>query len=579
MCGDIECSESKRRKWVYTWESQSHTPTLRLFLFTTHFNPSLQCHNLTVQFHFSHSHLLLLTWFNIQDSSPSNFVVPIPRVLVDSDSPINFRAFNDHIEVKLILLLPVDHRILSGFSLLEDDETTSFQDASISLIMESDVDKLSSAGEVNFYCRNCAFKLTRNSLKSFVEMPSTNWREVADNWFGTCCCSFGGISEKLVVRYANSYTCAQGVCLLSSTSVTLCKDDVVENNFPEGCKQQQCDSVAYNHRDDGVGEGTINYGSNREKTSTCSDTSEVINALDENSRFAHPENEKLSVNLRCEVTKNKLDHGDFSHSRPDSNITEDVAMTHSCCSHMTNILQDENSEHHLSDTSRKQWMPSETVEILENQKSFLNGYLEDVFMARSSNISKDINWHEFTCPQCSSILGAYPCCEGHAPVDGGVRLFKCYISTCVPVGGAGDMFSKYTMDKMFANQLMECANDETTFRFVIRDMVTKSPVLQIILLNPDTWSCSGTCYGTEEKIPVPTLQLQPTIKVLFYYCNTATESQLRMIEEWGTKNSAENIFMLTGQLQELERSLMSAKDIYPPSCASLQGLLLSYVQR
>ncbi|XP_019423876.1 PREDICTED: uncharacterized protein LOC109333073 [Lupinus angustifolius] len=578
MCGEIEFEESNRRKWIYTWESQSHTPTLRLFLFTTLFNPSLQCHNLTVQFHSSNSHLLLLTWTNDEDSTPSNFLVTIPRVLVDTDSPINFRAFSDHIKVKLILLLPVDHRIFSGLSLLEEGETTSFQDASKSLVMESDVEKLSSGGEFNFYCRNCAFKLTRNSLKSFVEMPSTNWREVADNWFGTCCCSFGGISEKLVVRYANSYTCAQGVCLLSSTSITLCKDDVVEYNFPEGCEQQECDSIQDNRRDDGVGGGTINCGSNKEKTSTCSDASDVIKAFDENSRFA-PNDENLSVNLRCGVAINKMDHGDFSHSSPDSNIAEDVSMTHSCCSHMTNILGDENSEHHSSDNSRKQWMPSETVEILENQRSFLDGYLEDVFMARASNISKDINWHEFTCPQCSSILGAYPCCEGHAPVDGGVRFFKCYISTCVPVGGAGDMFSKYTLDRMFANQLTECANDETTFRFVIRDMVTKSPVLQIILLNPDTWSCSGTCSGTEEKVPYPTIQLQPTIKVLFNYCNTATESQLRMIEEWATKNSAENIFMLTPQLQEMERSLMSAKDIYPPSCASLQGLLLSYLQR
>ncbi|KAL1074155.1 hypothetical protein V6Z11_D11G270200 [Gossypium hirsutum] len=34
--------------------------------------------------------------------------------------------------------------------------------------------------------------------RNFVEMPSSDWREVADNWFGGCCCSFGGISEKLV---------------------------------------------------------------------------------------------------------------------------------------------------------------------------------------------------------------------------------------------------------------------------------------------------------------------------------------------------------------------------------------------
>lgn len=85
------------------------------------------------------------------------------------------------------------------------------------------------------------------------------------------------------------------------------------------------------------------------------------------------------------------------------------------------------------------------------------------------------------------------------------------------------------MEKMCANQLMECAKDESSFRFVIRDLTTKSPVLQIVLLNPDTWSCSGNCSSTEDKDPVPKLQLRPVIKVLFSDCKDATESQLRSV--------------------------------------------------
>ncbi|PPD76448.1 hypothetical protein GOBAR_DD26626 [Gossypium barbadense] len=61
----------------------------------------------------------------------------------------------------------------------------------------------------------------------FVETPSIDWQEVADNWFGGCCCSFRGISEKLVTRFANSYRCAKGVCLLNFTTVLLCKDVLV----------------------------------------------------------------------------------------------------------------------------------------------------------------------------------------------------------------------------------------------------------------------------------------------------------------------------------------------------------------
>ncbi|KAK7262894.1 hypothetical protein RJT34_30475 [Clitoria ternatea] len=559
--------------WRYTWEAQSHIPTLRLMLFPINktLDPSLQCHNLTVQLHPSHSFLILTC-------STLSLRVPLPAVLVDADSPVTFRPLSDHIQVKLLLLLPVDHPILSTLSIAAETPTPQ---VSVPLVLESDVKKLSSEGEVNFYCRKCAFKLTKDPLRNFVEMPSVNWREVADNWFGACCCSFGGISEKLVMRYVNSHTCAPGLCLLSSTSVTLCKDDLVECNFPEGCAQQECSSL----EDDNLGdecvseEGARNSGLNQERTLACADAGEVIHAFDENSRLAHPENKKLSVNFGCEVAENRSDHDDFFNSSPDSNDTEDVIQTHSCCAHITSNLGDENNDHHLFGTGRQELLPTKTMEIQENQKSLLNGFLEDVFMARLSNLSKDIDWHEFTCPQCMSLLGAYPCCEGHSPVDGGVRLFKSYISTCVPVGGSGDMFSQYTVDRMFANQLTECANDESSFRFVIRDLTSKSPVLQIILLNPDTWSCSGSCSSTEEKDPVPKLQLRPIIKVLFSDCNTAAESELRMIEEWATKNSAENIFMLTLQIQELVRSLMSAKDMYPPSCASLQGLILSSVQR
>lgn len=41
--------------------------------------------------------------------------VPVPRVLIDPESPLNFRVFDDHIEVKLILLLAVDHPLVSNF--------------------------------------------------------------------------------------------------------------------------------------------------------------------------------------------------------------------------------------------------------------------------------------------------------------------------------------------------------------------------------------------------------------------------------------------------------------------------------
>lgn len=42
----------------------------------------------------------------------------MPRVLLDDESPVSFKALDDHIEVKLALLLPVDHSIVLNFESL-----------------------------------------------------------------------------------------------------------------------------------------------------------------------------------------------------------------------------------------------------------------------------------------------------------------------------------------------------------------------------------------------------------------------------------------------------------------------------
>jgi hypothetical protein len=225
------------------------------------------------------------------------------------------------------------------------------------------------------------------------------------------------------------------MCLLSSTSITFCKDDLVESDFPERCGQlHECSYVADDSGGDAVSEGAGNFGLDEERTSACSDAGEANGVFYGNARVAHPENGQLSVNFN-EVAKNEPDCSGFSRIRLDLNDTKDVTNIPSCCT-QTSTLKDEDGEHLLSTNARK----IETVEIVGIQKTLLNGFLEDVFMARSSNLSKDIYWHEFTCPQCTTLLGAYPCCEGCAPADGGVRLFKCYISTCVPVLGSGDVF-------------------------------------------------------------------------------------------------------------------------------------------
>ncbi|KAL2338744.1 hypothetical protein Fmac_013190 [Flemingia macrophylla] len=179
-------------------------------------NLSLQCHDLTVSLHSSHSFLAITASF-------LSLRVPLLAVLLDNDALVTSRPLSDHFEV-VKLLLPVDHPVLST---IDDSASTA--------------------------------------------RPTLNWREVADNWFGACCCLFGGISEKMVMRYVSSYMCSPGMCLLSSTSLTLCKDDLVECDFHEGCGEQEWSYVVENHGDDGVGIGIRNCELDDERTSTCCD--------------------------------------------------------------------------------------------------------------------------------------------------------------------------------------------------------------------------------------------------------------------------------------------------------------------
>lgn len=92
------------------------------------------------------------------------------------------------------------------------------------------------------------------------------------------------------------------------------------------------------------------------------------------------------------------------------------------------------------------------------------------------------------------------------------------------------MDRKYTLERMFTNQLLESAKDESSYRTVIRDVKTRSPLLQIILLNPSSWSCTGYCLNAEGNTgPVSNMYLHPVIKVLFSDCNNSAESQPRLV--------------------------------------------------
>ncbi|PQQ12606.1 uncharacterized protein Pyn_21773 [Prunus yedoensis var. nudiflora] len=171
-------------------------------------------------------------------------------------------------------------------------------------------------------------------------MPSVNWREVADNWFGACCCSFGGISEKLVARYANSYACAKGVCLLNTTNITLCKEDLVGFEFPDWGERPRYDSESDGSGENGFSESELNSGSNL--------------ACNEIPRFAEVKDAYFAEDFKFEVTKDESNSEGVPHRCSESEYSGKMASTPGCCNYMGSHVQNydvEGCRLHLSEIS------------------------------------------------------------------------------------------------------------------------------------------------------------------------------------------------------------------------------------
>ncbi|KAJ6990650.1 hypothetical protein NC653_019037 [Populus alba x Populus x berolinensis] len=471
-----------------------------LFLFNSQSKPSV--HHLQAQLNLSKSHLLVAFTEN-EETSEVSIRVPIPRVLIDPESPVNAKASDDHIEVKLVLLLPVDHPLVSTFDLLNlsDDESERNEDLDL----------------LNPFIMDSEFLFIRGQ---FVEMTSVNWPEMADNWFGGCCCSFGGASEKLVNRYAQSYACPMGVCMLNSTAVTLCSDDLAGCKFSEKYKIQTYKPEQESGDEGLIEEAMRDFETESGRVTRCDSQCGVIQGVNGKSGSSCSKLENHGENVKFKVAEEKTNSSILLSALPASDLSEKVAPGPGCCDsvHHTQDYTDEGGIHDVCGPSLEDQKTTKAMELRINQRSFLNGFLGDAFIARSYNLSTGIEWKQFVCPRCSSLIGAYPCANGDMPVDDGVRLFKCYISTSLPVGGPADLF-----------------------RTVVRDLRTKSPMLQIVLVNPNSWCCSGDCLDTKSNTDsVLKLDLHPVIKVLFSDCSSNTESQLSQSGR-GPYRGSENI--------------------------------------
>ncbi|KAI3959068.1 hypothetical protein MKX01_023744 [Papaver californicum] len=232
-------------------------------------------------------------------------------------------------------------------------------------------------------------------------MPSFDWREVADNWFGTCCCSFGGISEKLVKKYASSYSSVKGICLYDATCVVVSKDDISGYVFPDcldGYEKHDHESGLFSK--EYVTESDINPQNDCSQGLWCgTDERDRATNGDDKPSCILPDKQlregTVSI-LDDEVNGTQsIPHTSLCTSLSGLDLSENVVNEngfstngHShCCMEKTSFVQNlEDCSHNGLIVSSENQELTNNFKLLKDQRSVLNGSLGNGFMVRTSNL-------------------------------------------------------------------------------------------------------------------------------------------------------------------------------------------------
>ncbi|KAL6888551.1 hypothetical protein ACP4OV_009577 [Aristida adscensionis] len=567
---------ARRREWRYTWEAPAHLPLLRLYLFPRAGLPAAPS-GLRADLRLDGS--LLLLSFSLAGAAVS-LRVPVPRVLVDPSAPVECRFAGDHVQVRLALVLPVDHPVVAAAF-----PPPPGVEPHAPLVL-SDVCEEPICTRCSLVLQNMFSKIDKPATKRhIVEMPSLNWEDVADNWFGGCCTSFGGAGEKLVSQYINAYGRLEGTSLLDATSISL-KTDHLEADLVA----QVGDFVAPEEAitDASVGKnhipGKIIPSNSEEQAKIASvharppvilELGPCVSNTETNGCAPRADQSGTTQLENDDLNSDKsnccVENIEIHKKRPDLPF---VDPCHSCCDSEYGAKSEANSSQVPLRNQNKQTM----LGTIRDHKLTKTISLGSSFIIKASNLLNDFEWVEFFCAHCSSQLGSYPSQSSRVPADGRVRLFKCCTSTELPVAGPYDVFRGHTLERLFVNLLLEVAQDEISFRTVVRDLKTRRPILQIVLLSSKAWLFSGSCYENDMDDSHGTADLKPSVKLLYSDCSNASESDLRVVEEWSSKYRAEELYMMKRQLDELIECLSSATENFPLSCSSLEGMCFSSLE-
>ncbi|KAL2630744.1 hypothetical protein R1flu_015430 [Riccia fluitans] len=621
---------SEQRSWRFAYEALTHVHSMRLFLFNPALTLPLRCQSLRAYLQptspFSSSPVVVCRWNSPEGDSHTVFV-PMPFCLIDHSAPFVVQCRTDFIEVKL-KLLPFGGSFLDGLTFLGfshrgiptmrdgNRQTDAQQRDEAPFSLASDAELLASKSSVSFYCRSCCAKLTHRPLSRVLELPSMEWRELADHWFGTCCCSDGAKTESLVAQFQQLMTPARGLCLVGSTVCIIHPGDLISGaessqdtlsvgSYPDGRVDASEDlpgtsviipevinkpvnTVARSSQRLVVRDGPGTLASEASEADFCgSEVTSLGTEDDVSDQSKHTTDPEESLNIDDVVVLGGEDHS----------MGEVVEGGHNCATHC--------GERHGTRVAIT------VANSGAGTKPMANG-----FMSGSSAASSSPTWIPVHCHSCSSIVGAT------SKEDGGVQLFKCHVSTDESGGGPEDIFRYHTLERVFCNELLVNNEANSSYRYIIRGANTKVPLLQLVLLNHESWNCSGSCLGevssvsddghdslrTKEtsrfldddddeednfmvsspetellvglgKEEFPPAFLEPVMKVMFADISNFSAQDMSGVEEWAKKHQADDIYMLESEILSLTKALHENQRLFPASCATFEQFRSSFLIR
>jgi hypothetical protein len=254
-----------------------------------------------------------------------------------------------------------------------------------------------------------------------IEVPSLDWREVSEHFYGNCCCaSFGAQAEVLAARFQQLLTSSEGTCLVASTTCIVHKGDVLVSEGDRDSETLAAELLHHRGQNDsdpcavsqiGVEFSQVHISDRKEKVK---DESCAGDHLEHHSKKSECDQNHHLNGGNGRATGSVADEIHVSGTEGfESETHQDTEEEPSCCS------------------PRKSASAESSYVKEASPESLGNG-----FMTGPGLRSEVLDWEPFFCRSCASLVGAR---RGDSSKNG-VQFFKCKISTHKLVSSSSNIF-------------------------------------------------------------------------------------------------------------------------------------------